>query len=90
MFSDRTNQTTTPPRRVITLGSLIGIVSATALVDLLILTFAFVALWSVGAYLRMSAVPFAVSAAVILIPTVWACFKVALLAFEAETDPANN
>ncbi|GAB4521469.1 MAG: hypothetical protein Tsb0019_22890 [Roseibium sp.] len=90
MFSDRANPAATRPERVITIGSLIGIVSATALVDLLILTFAFVALWAVGAYLRMSAVPFAVFSAVILIPTVWACYKVALLAFEAETDPANN
>jgi len=90
MLPEHEGTVITRPLRVITFGSVTAAVSATVLIDTLILTFAFLILWSIGGYLAMSLVPFAVFSLLILGPTVWACVKVAMLAFEAETDPANN
>jgi hypothetical protein len=78
------------PARVISFSSIAGVVSATILIDTLILTFAFLTLWAVGGYLGLSLIPFAILTLFVLLPTVWACVKVAILAFDAETDPANN
>jgi hypothetical protein len=90
MLLEHEGKVTTRPVRVITFGSVMAVISATVLIDTLILTFAFLILWSVGGYLAMSLMPFAIFSLLILVPTVWACVRVAMLAFEAETDPANN
>ncbi|AQQ05672.1 hypothetical protein B0E33_20620 [Roseibium algicola] len=78
------------PKRLITFGTMFGFVSAVVLVDTLLLTFAFLILWALAGYFRLSLVPFTILNALILIPTAWACARVGILAFEAETDPANN
>jgi len=76
--------------RVITFSSLLGVVSMTVLVDTLILTFAFVSLWALAGYFNLPLLPFAILSLAVLLPTAWACIKVGIMAFDAETDPANN
>ncbi|POF32102.1 hypothetical protein [Roseibium marinum] len=77
-------------RRVLTPGSLLSVVSATVLIDSLILVFSCLIIWSVGGYLMLSLVPFGILTLAVALPAVWACVAVAVLAFHAETDPENN
>ncbi|WP_299811563.1 hypothetical protein [uncultured Roseibium sp.] len=76
--------------RVLTASSLLSVVSATVLIDSLILVFSCLIIWSVGGYLMLSLIPFAILTLTVGLPTVWACVAVAVLAFHAETDPENN
>lgn len=77
-------------QRVLTFSSLLSVVWATVLIDTLILIIAAATVWAVGGYLRLPLIPFAVLALAGAVATIWACVSVAVLAYDAETDPANN
>ena len=78
------------PARVITFSSVVGFVSITILIDTMILTFAYIFLWAMEGLFKLSLLPFAILSLLVLLPSIWACVKIAILAFDAETDPANN
>lgn len=77
-------------QRVLTFSSLLSVVWATVLIDTLILIIAAATVWAVGGYLRLPLIPFAVLALAGAVATIWACVSVAVLAYNAETDPAHN
>ncbi|MEI2386371.1 hypothetical protein [Breoghania sp. JC706] len=79
-----------PTVRVLNLKSTLSFVSVTLLVDTIILSTSSFLVWSVGGYFRFSFLLFAILTALVLPPALWACVKVALLAFDAETAPENN
>ncbi|MCX2724960.1 hypothetical protein [Roseibium salinum] len=66
------------------------VVSATVLIDTLILVFAGMTVWAVGGYLKLALVPLALLTLAVAVPTMWACVSVAVLAFDAETNPENH
>lgn len=76
--------------RVITFESLLGTVSVTVLIDTQLLCAAGAAIWALGGYLALSAIPLFLLAAAIGLPALWGCVVVARLAFEAETAAENN
>jgi hypothetical protein len=76
--------------RVLTFASLFGVVSVTVFVDSQLFAAAGALIWAVGGYFSLSVLPFAVLALAIGLPAIWGCIIVAIMAFDAETDPENN
>ena len=75
---------------VITFASLLAAVSMTVFIDTEMIAFAAAFVWSVGGLFHLPAPVVWALALAIGLPTAWACWRVAVLVFRAETDPANN
>jgi hypothetical protein len=76
--------------RVITFTSIAGAVSVTLFIASEIIVAAAAAVWSIAGYFHLSQPLVVLLTACIGAPAIWGCWKVAKLAFDAETDPANN
>ncbi|QDY99582.1 hypothetical protein FQ775_03885 [Nitratireductor mangrovi] len=78
------------PARVITFASLLGFFSVTVLICGQLAAIEVVTIYSVASLLHLPRLLVMVLAVLVGIPTLWLCWKVAWLAFEAETAPENN
>ncbi|MBN7761811.1 hypothetical protein JF546_08825 [Nitratireductor aquimarinus] len=77
-------------KRVINFGSLVGFLAVTTFVVFHILVVAIAAVWSISGLLGFGNVEVIILSVIIGIPSLYAAFKVTVLAFAAETDPENN
>lgn len=76
--------------RVITLASVAALLSFTLFVDTEVIAVVAATVWSVSTMLHLPLALSAVLAALLAVPALWACIAVAIMAFDAGTDPANN
>jgi hypothetical protein len=76
--------------RIITFISILSVISVALLVDVQVISTAVVAVWSLRGILHLGETMTWVLAALAFVPVVWICIKVAFIAYDAETDPANN
>lgn len=76
--------------RVMNLAVLSGIVIITLFYDIELLIVAAAAVWSISSLLDLPPAASVVFAAMVAIPTLWACIAVAILAWDKETDPERG
>jgi len=76
--------------RVITLASIAALLSFTLFIDTEVVAVVAAVVWSVSTVLHLPLAVAAGLAALLAVPAVWACIAVAIMAFDAGTDPANN
>ncbi|WP_319412466.1 hypothetical protein [uncultured Cohaesibacter sp.] len=86
-------QTTPAPiiarKRIYTLTGMISFVSATILIDTLILSTAAILVWAIGSILMLSIAPFLTFATIILVPAFILAVKVGMMVFDVETTPES-
>ena len=76
--------------RVMNFTVLSGIVIITLFYDIELLIVAAAATWSISSLLALPPAASVVFAVLVAIPTLWACIAVAILAWNAETDPERS
>ena len=69
---------------------LIGIVGPCLFIDTELVAVAIGLVWSVSGYFHLVDAAVSVLALLVGLPVAWLCGLVAILVFNAETDPANN
>jgi hypothetical protein len=76
--------------RAIGIAAIFAVITVTLFIDTEILAVTAAALWAMSGLFAIPAIFLAVLGVAVSIPALWACIAVAILVFNAETDPANN
>lgn len=76
--------------RVITIASIAALLSFTLFIDTEVIAVVAAIVWSVSTTLQLPLAIGAVLAALLAVPALWTCIAVAIMAYDAGTDPANN
>lgn len=79
-----------PDQLPLTVAMVIGIAGMFLFLSSQILVFAGAIVWAIGATLGLGLAGFSVLGAAIGLPACWLCWRVFVMAVEAERDPANN
>lgn len=79
-----------PKSRVVTVASLLGAASVTALIGGQLVILAGALIWAISGLLDIAPLAFYPLAVLLGVAALWACFVVARLAYDAETAFDNN
>jgi hypothetical protein len=76
--------------QAISFAAIVAVIAVTLFIDSEIMAVTAAALWALSGLFSMPAMVLAALGIAASLPALWACFAVAILVFNAETDPANN
>lgn len=77
-------------RRVVTAGAIAGILAVTLFLDGELIGVVVAAVWSLSSIFHLPWAFCAILATALAVPALWACIAVAIMVYDAETDPANR
>jgi hypothetical protein len=77
-------------KRVISFWSITGAIAVALFVSTELVVAAAAAVWAVSGLLALDGTAMIVFGTLVAIPSLYGIVKIAILAFEAETDPENN
>lgn len=79
-----------PAKLPLSLSILFGIAGLFLFVSTQIMIAAGAAIWAIGGYFHLGIAGFSVLATLLAVPALYACWRVLVMAIDAERDPANN